>query len=396
MKILLVASDNSRTSGAFLCLVKLAIHLKYDFDNEVKVVVPFDGNGVDLLKENNIEYDTIYSPDWVSPKIITFHPRRVLASYYKFLNYKKCESIILNYLNKENPDVVHINTSWCFLFGKVAIENNFPCVWQIQEFLYEDQNMHFINKKFAINLFKKANVVATISKSIDEKYLGYGLKNTKIVLDGLDVNKYYNSEHKIFSKDKIAFLFIGGVCKKKGQFELLEWLGKYNLRNKIANFELRIVGNCSEKSKTELIKIANKYDIEQNLIIVGPKNNPMEEYMNADIQFVNSKKEAFGRVTVEGILAGCCVLASNSGGSNEIISNGKNGFLYEQGSYKDFEKTLNYVLNNKEKVSSMIQNGQNYTKAKFDSLRNAKEFNDIYTDVSSLQPQIETGGKATS
>ncbi len=381
MKILMVASDNYRFSGAFLCLVRLAVHLKYDLNNEVRVVVPFEGTGTELLKENDIDYDMVYSPNWVSSKLVCKNPCKPLFSYLKFFNYKKYEKNVLDYLNQFKPDVVHINTSWCFLFGKVAIKNGFHCVWQIQEFLYEDQNMHFINKRMAIKLLSKADVVATISNSINEKYLGYGLHNTKIILDGLYVDKYYDDHHKIFKDDIIKFLFIGGVSKKKGQFEFLEWLGKYSNENQMKNFELRIVGNCSDNSRDKLNKIAKKHHIENNVVIVGPKSNTMEEYLNADIQIVNSKKEAFGRVTVEGILAGCCVLASNSGGSNEIISNGKNGFLYEQGNYNDFAKKLTHVLENKESVKNMILSGQIYTKNKFDSLRNAQEFNDVYEEI---------------
>lgn len=380
MKILLVASDNCNTSGAFLCMVQLAKHLKYDLNNDLRIVVPFEGSGSKLLKEIGIDFDVVYSPDWVSPSLIK-HPLRALKSYYNFFKASKYESNILRYLNEYRPDIVHINTSWCFLFGKVAMKNNFPVVWQVQEFLYEDQGMHFINKNFSLKTFHNANVVATISNAINEKYLGYGLNNTKIVLDGLDVSKYYNESHLIFNNHKIVFLFVGGVGKKKGQFELLEWIGKYNNQNNIGDFEFRIVGGCTPKYKAMLEKISGKYNINNKVIIVGAKSNVMEEYLNSDIQFVNSKKEAFGRVTVEGILSGCCVLASNSGGSKEIIQNGINGYLYNQGDFISFSNTLSYVLENKKKVQKNIHNGQVITKNKFDSLRNAEDFFHIYKNI---------------
>ena len=53
MKILLVSSDNNKTSGAFLCMIQLAIHLRDDFGESVQIVLPWRGDGEELLKNKN-------------------------------------------------------------------------------------------------------------------------------------------------------------------------------------------------------------------------------------------------------------------------------------------------------------------------------------------------------
>ena len=378
MRILLVSSDNSRTSGAFLCMAQLAKHLKHDLNHDVKIVVPFDGNGSELLNELNIDYDIVYSPDWVVP-VFYKHPLKFAKKFFKFLTSSKAANCIEQYLKDFKPDVVHINTSWCYLFGHVSMKLGFPVVWQIQEFLNEDQGMHFINRKFAIETLKKANYVATISNAIDSKYRLLGLTNTEVVVDGIDVSKYFVSDHTLFNDDRIVFLFVGGVGRNKGQFEIVEWLGKMFKRKELpTNFELRIAGFCSKKYKRKLIGIAKKYSIDRNLLILGPINDIVNEYRKSDIQFVNSKKEAFGRVTVEGLLGGCCLVASNTGGTLEIIKQGVNGFLYEKNSFESFEAQLLFIINNPNKTKEIVSFGQNEAKTKYDSLNNAVKFESLY------------------
>ena len=66
MNILLVSSDNNKTSGAFLCLVSLAKYLIEEFDYKVIVTVPKQGDGIELLQENNIPYYYVRSFSWIT------------------------------------------------------------------------------------------------------------------------------------------------------------------------------------------------------------------------------------------------------------------------------------------------------------------------------------------
>ena len=48
-----------------------------------------------------------------------------------------------------------------------------------------------------------------------------------------------------------------------------------------------------------------------------------------DIALVASCSEAFGRVTVEAMLAGMLVIGADVAGTSELICDGVNGILYE-------------------------------------------------------------------
>ena len=65
-----------------------------------------------------------------------------------------------------------------------------------------------------------------------------------------------------------------------------------------------------------------------------------------DIVCVCSSNEAFGRVTVEGMLSKCLVVASDSGASGEIIQDGVTGRLYRNDSVYSLTETILKAINN--------------------------------------------------
>lgn len=50
-----------------------------------------------------------------------------------------------------------------------------------------------------------------------------------------------------------------------------------------------------------------------------------------DILCMCSDREAFGLSTVEGMLSGCLIIGTNTGGTTEILEDGTTGLLYAQG-----------------------------------------------------------------
>ena len=64
-KILMVASDNDNTSGAFRSMTVLSSYLSKIYDYDVTVLLPFMGDGIKLLRQFGIKYVIIESEDWI-------------------------------------------------------------------------------------------------------------------------------------------------------------------------------------------------------------------------------------------------------------------------------------------------------------------------------------------
>lgn len=76
-----------------------------------------------------------------------------------------------------------------------------------------------------------------------------------------------------------------------------------------------------------------------------------------DIGLTCSKKEAFGRVTVENMLAKMLVIGANTGGTLEIVEDGYNGLLYEEGNPESLAGRIEYAMEHKMDMQILLDRG---------------------------------------
>lgn len=378
MNILLVASDNSISSGAFNSLTFLAKELKKNKHN-VYVTIPYKGNGVKLLEENEIKYLYIKSYDWIGSnntsvkyKIVNGISR--LKMLYNIIPYFKYRKLLKEY----EIDLVHNNTSYTYIAAKASISNKTKLVWHIREFLEEDQNNKFLFKKYSHKLMNKSNKIICISNKIYEKYSKY-LKNDKmnVIYNGVDINKYYIENKTIFNKPSVSLLCVGGVTERKGQFELAEAVSRLKSENKY-DVNLKLVGDYSPIAKERIDDIQKKYNV--NCIeLLGKRSDIPKFYNDADIVFMCSVSEAFGRVTVEGMFSGCLVIGKDCAATSEILKHQETGLLYND--VESLIANIKYAIDNKEESRIIAKKGQEYAKNRFTSEKNANEIIKVYEEL---------------
>ena len=85
----------------------------------------------------------------------------------------------------------------------------------------------------------------------------------------------------------------------------------------------------------------------------------------ADIILVCSRSEAFGRVPVEGMLAGKPVIGARSGAMPELVKDGFNGLLYETGNHQDLAEKIKYLLDHPDEAKRMGTNGFEWASKEF-------------------------------
>ena len=375
MRILMVSSDNNMSSGAFRSMVQLVSHL-IDYGNEVLVVLPSNGSGTFLLEEKKIHYRIIKSFDWIIEKNPSFIKKikRKVRMYQNIFSYHKVKQLLCRF----RPDVVHINTSYHYLFAKFAIKKQIKIIWHIREFLEEDQNKMFFNYKKSIRLMNKSAAVIAISKAIFKKYYPIFKEKTFLIYNGIAVDEYFY-EKQLFNNEKIAFLFVGGITEKKGQYDVLNYISK--LENHIKNnIIIRFVGAASKEKLDKFTEIVKNNGLENNVEYLGKMSDVRNEYKRADVLIVNSFMEAFGRVTVEGMLSGCLVMGANSGGTSEILTD-DSGMLYEYGNADDFNNKIRYIYDHKNIMKSIAINGQKRAFSLFNSNLNATQINELYKKI---------------
>ena len=115
------------------------------------------------------------------------------------------------------------------------------------------------------------------------------------------------------------------------------------LSEKGINEKLYIIGDGNNRKNLEkMIKVSR---LENQIFLLGAKNNPYIWMKNADIFIHSSKLEGFGLVLVEAMHCGVPVISSNfKCGAKEILLNGECGELFEIGNDEELAQKIEKLL----------------------------------------------------
>jgi glycosyltransferase involved in cell wall biosynthesis len=342
------------------------------------VVLPYKGPLCDDLEELQIPFHIIKSKPWTGWETTTIWKRfknAVLTLLMAIpaawrIKFWKC-------------DLVYSNTITIWIGALAAALLRKPHIWHIHEFGAEDHGLSFLfGEKFSLKILNLFSSICIInSKAVAKKYKNY-ISPTKLRV-------VYYSMHLVQSvslAQKEAFVpiskkyrcvIVGKVAPGKGQEDAVRAV--VHLFDKGIDTELYIIGDGIgyEAYLSSLYEIVREYNAADQVHFLGYCDYPLEYMKSADVILMCSRCEAFGRVTVEGMLAGKPIIGARGGATKELVREGFNGLLYTPGDYQDLAKKITYFFDNRKSAREMGENGRRWAVAKFSQKRYGKELHDI-------------------
>lgn len=381
-RVALIASTSSMSSGASWSLFRLAVGLKKK-GVEIIIILPENGDIEKKLNEEKLKYYIVmqysgnfwYISNNANTKSIFFWGKYGVKKVLNQIAQYKIERILKN----EKIDIVHMNTLTCHVAAKVAVKWNISLVWHIREFLDDGLNSHLLHKEKSYDLIRKSTQIIAVSKAVKDKYKE-NFSNIQVVYNGVSFGRFF-SNRKILQNETIEIILVGRIVEGKGQYELVQAINMlhYDIKNRI---QCNLVGSIENQLYYEkIVAYIKRNGLEKNIHFVGYTDKIEKYLLKADVVCSCSKSEAFGRVIVEGMLANCLVIGSNTGATKEIIMHGKSGLLYEYGKAESLRSCIEYIFNNRDEACYIARMGQKEAKEKYTDERNAMEILKIYEDV---------------
>lgn len=147
------------------------------------------------------------------------------------------------------------------------------------------------------------------------------------------------------SGNLLTIITVSRLTSKKGIDDILRAINI--IKNLGINFQYRIIGDGILHS--ELVSLTKKLGMSNKVIFLGsqPSKTVFKELSKADVFVLTPKskkteiEEGIPVVLMEAGSVGLPVISSNIAGISELIDNGKNGFLINQG---DYEKLADLLL----------------------------------------------------
>ena len=376
MKILFFTHEK-QYGGASRALVTLIDELLKRKQYKIFVVVPFkDSKIIEELKQRNVEVISCFYSWWQIPKNISKFKKIMFRIAYRgnFISIMKLKKKI----KKMNIDVIHSNTSVIDVGAKVAKQLGIKHVWHFREFT--GKHLSFIKKDPYKFINNNTDRVIYISKSIQSFYNNnIDKKISRLVYDGVPSNFIIKKDYKI--PDEIKFLLVGTLEENKGQKLAIDAANFLN-ENCISNFKLILAGGNPNNYKSELEEMIDNYNLKNIVDFAGFVKDIKKLRKEVDVELMCAPSEAFGLVTVEGMLAGNVVIGSNSGATPEIIGE-NNKLLYQLNNYKDLANKMKYIISNKDKIKSIGIELQKKAINNFSSKQHCDNVISIYEELGS-------------
>lgn len=366
--VLFVFHNSDYYSGATRSLLDIIDNYIEKKTINIVALFPKNGTAVDYLVEKGIPvYFCFYTElvaninqHWVK-KIIAFPYRLVRLLYSSYCIYK-----LKGVLKNNKIDIVYTNTSVIFVGGLINKFFNIPHIWHFREFRKEDQNIDFFfGEKLFFRFAKKySNKIIVISKSMYQKHV-INIPKEKLKIIYNDISPKYINPKKCFNLEnqKLELLISGTLSEGKGQLDVLKALKI--LINKGYDLTLNIAGNTECNYFKVLSKFVKDNKLENNVVFHGLVKNMNKLRDKMDIGIVASKCEAFGRVTIEGMLSSLAMIGSNSAGTSELIEDNFTGLLYKTGNVEELASKIEYLYLNRAEIKRLGQNGFKYAMEKF-------------------------------
>lgn len=367
-KILVVFHDPDSRSGATASMLSILDSMSRDSNLSIDALIPQkDGDLKDRIEELGLRcYTSKYYTSRYACDINVFG---LLFRYIKTVAkiFLSLYSAIKFSIKSDNYDLVYSNTSDIYIgaiFSRIIKAKH---IWHIREFGLEDQNCrHICSDKLFYNFASNcSSAIIVISKSLYGKVSKYADKEKIHIIynDIMGVSFGYKNKENggaHHSGDNLKLLIVGQISPGKGQLDVIKAL--FELKSQGINFHLGIAGHADSKYADFLKKEVKEKQLEEHVEFLGYKKDMATVRDAYDIGIVASASEAFGRVTIEGMLAGLVMVGSNSGANPELIDNGKNGFLYEAGDYLDLAKVLRFISENNEDMVDVKENAYTFAK----------------------------------
>ncbi len=155
------------------------------------------------------------------------------------------------------------------------------------------------------------------------------------------------------SKEERKILFLGRVSPVKDLEVLIKAMTFVDGR-----FNLEIVGPAEEQYREQLERLVRDLELEDR-VKFSPAIYDLKEKIrkidSASVFVLPSKSEAMPQALIEAMARSKVVVASDNRGAKDLVEEGKNGFLFRRGDFRELAEKIKLALagdNNKIKIAA--------------------------------------------
>lgn len=293
---------------------------------------------------------------------------------------------VLRVIDEHNVDVLHTHDFRSDLIGLYcALARKIPIVSTCHGWISNNLKGRvytWIDK----SVLRYFDYIVTVSSAIKRQLLNAGLLDSKVevIPNALKVDDFIVDKEDRRFRNKLdipdhwkIIANIGRLSEEKGQALLLQaFADACQIQKDIC---LVFVGIGPEERRLE--ELAMALQISDRVYFAGFQENMNAVYNSVNLVVQSSFTEGMPNVVLESLLMETPVVATDVGGTAEIIVHNENGYLMEPNSHGDILSGILNFLNSESDFARMARQGQARVKSNFDSKIRVQRLESMYQRV---------------
>lgn len=284
------------------------------------------------------------------------------------------------------PDIVHLwldtpTETLSFSFAKNIFHYKYVLGFIADGNPVVGLNARHLGIKYA---FKKADSIVSNSMAglIAKKA---PLNKSKVIYNGFDANRFHAIDRQKVRKslgvgNEMLVVMCASMTKAK------DWQSFFSVAQLANSMNLKMSFVCIGGGKLLDYNraIANSLQL-SNLVVLGKRNDVEDILQAADVSmlFTNNEFHAEGvsNAIMESMAAGLPVIATEGGGTGEIIEDKVNGFIIEPKNVNRAIEILKWLMSEPEQANIIGEKAKETIKRKFNFEDKAFEYLNLYKDL---------------
>lgn len=324
MKKVLLLSHASSLGGAQKCLELIARGLTAANYQPI-VILPSRGPLEMRLREIGVQTQILPLEYWVGTPL---HWKRFGWGLQKRI------SAVCQIIREEGIQLVLTNTS-VVVEGAIAAKIcGVPHVWHVLEMLSKDPAFSaFFDLSILYRLMNSlSDRIVVVSNAVkDEISIEIPRDMIHVIYTGITRFEEETLRPRIDILDELGIAtdtpivcFAGDLCKRKGVIDLVEVGREVSIH--IPNVLFLIVGKDGGE-KNRMLRNIKSLSIESHFRILDFREDVLSIIAASDVFILPSQADPLPVVVLEAMMLGKPIVATRSGGCEEMVSNGVNGYL---------------------------------------------------------------------
>lgn len=306
---------------------------------------------------------------------------------------------VINFLIENQFDIIHIFNRPRLVLPVREVAPNAKIILSMHNDMFAPEK---IPSSEAERVIDEVSAIVTVSNyignTINNFYPKAGQK-IRTVYSGVDIQKFLPGNHPNMSgirnqirkqhglEDKMVILFVGRLSANKGVDRLIRAIPEIAKSHK--NIALVIMGSkwFSQDGVSDFVAYARSLARKLPIPVVSTgfvSPAEIQNWFSASDIFVCTSiwQEPLARVHYEAMASGLPIITTNRGGNPEVIIEGQNGFVVENPENPaNFAEKILMLLNDKDLMKRMGENGRNLAINQYQFDRVANEVREVWNQV---------------